>query len=201
MPDESESLGKNTNQGSNHHSDQNSSKQIKEKSKKNALKIILVLVVTFLLFITVYISGIRHKHESEILRIRRDYAHQHDKDAAIKKIKSERVEFFIKQAFLNHPGRYAFAAANFIRNLTLITPGNLNLLELILKPLDQNISFFLKGQVYGVSRVKNRKILTEFYRQLSSMDEVVRIFTSPLQSTDRDQEPLEFFLKGELEVE
>jgi len=151
--------------------------------------------------ITVYISGIKNKHKSETYRIRGEYDLLRDKNAAIKKVKLQRVDFFVKQAFLTYPASSAFMVANFIRKLSLIAPRNLNLLQLNLEPLDQNISFILKGMVVGAREAKNKQILADFYRQMDSLDEVIQIFSSSIKPADKNQEYIVFSINGELEVE
>ena len=91
--------------------------------------------------------------------------------------------------------------ANFIRKLSLISPQHLYLQELNLKSGDQNITFFLKGNIYGASEKKSKQILTVFFRQLSSMDEVFQFFPGPPEPVKKKPGYIGFSAKGELEAE
>jgi hypothetical protein len=170
-------------------------------SKKIILKIIMGLLAAILVSATVYISGIKHRYQAEIEMVRQKYNILREKDEIIDKLKSLRVDFFTKQSFLNYPSLSGYAMANFIRKLSLISPQHLYLLELNLKSEDQNITFFLKGNVYGASEKKCRQILAVFFRRLSAMDEVFQFFPGRPVPVEKKAGHIVFSAKGELEVE
>jgi hypothetical protein len=175
--------------------------KIKTASKNIVLKTTMALVAVILVCITVYISGIKNHYQSEIEIFQQKYDILRDKAEAIEKLKSLRVDFFAKQSFLNYPGLSGYAMANFIRKISLISPQNLYLLEVNLQPGDQNITFLIKGVVYGNSEKMNRQILAAFFRKLSVLDDIIQFFPSPPEPVGKSRGNIRFLAKGEMEVE
>lgn len=201
MFEDSESPAKKKSQEINSLSDKTSGESTRLKPKRTALKIIIGLVAAILVAITVYTLAIRNKYRSEIRKVSKEYNLIQNKVTSVKEVKSQRLEFFTQHMFLNHPGLTAYTATNFLRKLSLITPGNMTLLELSLEPFEQSIGFILKGTVNGSSQIKIRQILNRFYQRLTSQDEVIEISSSPPKPAEKNPDCFEFSVKGELEVE
>jgi len=178
---------------------------MKKKAKPPGRKPIGLLITGGIILIiliasTIYFENIRGPYKKEVEKIKETYLSVSKNADIIKTTKKQRVDFFKRRFYIDFPLKYAYSTANFTRKLSLITPKEIELLDMEIKPANQSFTFLLNGRVRALSDISAQLRFREFYRTLERFEDVLQI-TSSTDKKNAGQIRFYFTINGEAELQ
>ncbi|MCP4213240.1 MAG: hypothetical protein GY765_01230 [bacterium] len=179
------------------------------------LTISTVLILSILAFATFWFEKIKSSYNHDIAKITKTYHSLSSNVTLIESTKKQRALFYKKRFFSDYPLMYSYSAADFIRQLSLVTVPSVQLLDLEITPLAQTFNFVLTGSIGAADNVGAQSAFLRFFRTLKEMDGIVDINFStikvnagddsatlkPGERENREPVALLFTINGEIEPE
>lgn len=154
-----------------------------------ALKIVSCIAALLLIALTIRIEGIKRAHKQDVEKAGALHRAQGERLAFIEAVKKRRADFFKSRFVLDFPAKYAFAAADFTRRLSLVVSPDMRLKEVQIQPSGHNFSFSLHCYLAAPDRETFRR----FYRRLEGFEDLVHL--------DFSEEQGHYTVTGEVAVE
>lgn len=186
---------------------------MKEKSeplrrRSKGLAISAAIIAAILIGSTFYFQNIKGSYEKKIENIRETY-HSLNKNAeVIEETKKLRADFYKHRHYLDFPLKYSYSAANFVRKLSLITAEAIELIKIEIKPVDQGLTFSLRGRIKVNDNTETRLMFLKFYQAMKQFEDILHIESSKVNVQPGEKKPgpegkrvgLYFTINGELEI-
>ena len=151
------------------------------------------IILIILTGVTIHFQKIKNSHQKEFEQVKKTYLSVNKNAAEIEKSKKQRIDFFKRRFYLNLPLKYTYSAANFTRKLSLIAAGKIRFTKMEITPGNHTFTFLLKGRIEADGKRAARSGFIAFYRELESLENVLRIKSSNAQGV--------FTVTGEIELE
>ncbi len=186
---------------------------MKEKSEPlkrypKGLIISAAIIAAILIGSTFYFQNIKGSYEKKMESIRETYLSLSKNAEVIEETKKLRADFYKRRHYLDFPLKYSYSAANFVRKLSLIDAAAIELSEIEIDPVDQGLTFSLRGQIKAVNKIDARLKFREFYQAVEQFEEIIHIESSKLKARPGEKKPslgkkpVEFYftINGEVET-
>lgn len=183
------------------------------------LAISAVIIAAVLTAGILYFQNIKESYKKKIENLRDTYQDLNRDASVIEETKRQRINFYKRRHYLDFPLKYSYAAADFIRRLSLIVPGKIKLIEVEINSADQSFTFLLYGKIKSDNNIKTKSKFLEFYRELEQFEDLIHIKSSnlkvkpgenksgthktksPVKTGSKDkQTELYFTINGEIEI-
>ncbi len=166
------------------------------------------IIAAILIGSTFYFQNIKGSYEKKMESIRETYLSLSKNADVIKETKKLRADFYKRRHYLDFPLKYSYSAANFVRKLSLIDAAAIELSEIEIDPVDQGLTFSLRGQIKAVNIIEARSKFREFYQAVEQFEEIIHIESSKLKARPGEKKPgpgkkpVEFYftINGEAET-
>jgi hypothetical protein len=183
---------------------QQSEEDFKNKAKRPGrflvTGIFAVVIAAVLIAGAFHFEPIKNKYKQEIAKVEKTYVPLSKNAALTENTKKKRAEFYKRRFYIDFPLQYSYAAANFIRKITLIAAREIQFNEIEIQPGNQTFTFLLTGYVKTENKTKARTILSKFHQTLSRYYEILHIESSTSKpGTAQKQVELYFTIQGEVE--
>ena len=172
------------------------------------LAIFAAIIAAILIVSTFYFQNIKSSYEKKIENIRETYLSLSKNADVIEETKRLRADFYKHRHYLDFPLKYSYSAANFVRKLSLIAAEAIELIEIEINPVNQGLTFSLRGQIKADNNIEARSKFLEFYQALKQFEDILHIESSKVNvkpgkkkpGTGEKQVELYFTINGEVET-
>jgi hypothetical protein len=174
------------------------------------LSISAAIIAAILTGSTLYFENIKHSYEKNLENIRKTYLDLSKNAAVIEKTKRQRADFYKRRYYIDFPLEYSFAAANFVRQLSLLAMEKIELEGIEINPANQSFTFLLSGRIKAGSNIEARSKFRRFYQGLKQWEDLLRIESPAVKVNPRQTKPglsprqpdveLHFTIEGEVET-
>jgi hypothetical protein len=170
------------------------------KVRRIVSRVLLAVIAAFLIAGVVHFERVKNAYKQEIAEIRKTYDPLIQNAALTEETKKKRVDFYKRRLYIDSPVRYAYAAADFIRKITLIAPKEITFSEIRLQPADQAFTFSLTGRLNADNKTDVHMIFYWFRRYIMRFEEVFRLKPAKKKyETAAGHVELYFTLRGEVQ--
>lgn len=185
-------------------------------SRVLGLTISTILIATILLASVFYFEGIKNSYKNDVKAMEKTYQVMSKNSNTIMDTKIQRTDVLKRRYYLDYPARYGYAAADFVRQLSLITNPNIELLQLEMNPAGQVFKFTLEGRILAEDNVRAQSQFLLFFQQVKELDYMANVSSSKITvnpndsssssanmalATTQKESILYFSMDGEVEVE
>lgn len=150
------------------------------------LGISTTVIVAILIAGTFYFEGIKRSYRQDIEGTQKTYLSLSRNAAQIESTRRQRIDYYKKSFFADVPPRYSYSAANFIRRLSLITPEEIGLGKLEIKPQGQDFSFVLTGSIASEDNSAALTSFNRFFQDLKSFEDMIEVNFSTIKVNPGD---------------
>jgi hypothetical protein len=177
------------------------------KRRLKGLTISAAIIAAILIGSTFYFQNIKGSYEKKMESIRETYLSLSKNAEVIEETKKLRADFYKRRHYLDFPLKYSYSAANFVRELSLIAAAAIELIEIEIDPVDQGLTFSLRGQIKAGNIIDARSKSREFFQALEQFEDILHIEPSKVNSrpaekkTGPGKKPVEFYFTIDGEVE
>ena len=178
------------------------------KRHSKGLTIFAAIIAAILIVCTFYFEYIKGSYKKKIENTRETYLSLNKNTDSIEETKSLRADFYKHRHYLDFPLKYSFSAANFVRKLGLITAEAVKLIKIEINPVNQGLTFSLRGQIKAVNKIEARSKFLKYYQALKRFEDIlhvqspkVKVKPGEKKHGKRDKQvKLYFTVKGEIET-
>jgi len=178
------------------------------KRRPKGLAISAGIIAAILIGSTFYFQNIKGSYEKKIENIRETYLSLSKNADVIEETKRMRADFYKHRHYLDFPLKYSYSAANFVRKLSLITAEAIELIKIEINPVNQGLTFSLRGIIKADNNIEARSKYLEFYQALKQFEDILHIESSKVNIKPGENKPgpeekqvkLYFTINGELET-
>jgi hypothetical protein len=178
------------------------------KRHSKGLAIAAAIIATILIGSTFYFQNIKGSYEKKIGNIRETYLSLSKNADAIEETNRLRADFYKHRHYLDFPLKYSYFAANFIRKLSLIAAEAIELIEIEINPVNQGLTFSLRGRVKADNNIAARSRFNKFYQAMKQFEDILHIESSKVKVQPGKNKPvpgekqvgLYFTINGEVET-
>lgn len=183
---------------------QQSEEEFKKKSKHPGRFIVTgifaVVIAAVLIAGAFHFERIKNRYKQEIAKVEKTYIPLSKNAALTEDTKKKRGDFYKRRFYIDFPLQYSYAAANFIREITLIAAREIQFSEIEIQPTIQTFTFLLTGYIRTDDKIKAQSMLLKFRQTLSRYYEILHIESSTSKpGTAQKQVELYFTIQGEVE--
>lgn len=178
------------------------------KRRSKGLAICAGIIAAILIGSTFYFQNIKDSYQKKIENIRETYLSLSKSADVIEETKGLRADFYKHRHYLDFPLKYSYCAANFVRKLSLIAIEAIELMEIEINPVNQGLTFSLRGRIKADNNIEARSKYLEFYQGLRQFEDILHM-ESPKVKVKPGEKPLGpggkqvelyFTIKGEVET-
>lgn len=148
------------------------------------------LIVAILMGGVFYFEKIKSSYEHDIQNIRGTVQKLERNAATIEKTKQERAEYFKIRSFTEFPVQYAFAAADFLRRLSLASNESIQLAKMEIRPRSKDFIFKLQGGIDARDNIDAQARFLLFYQELKNFINMAEINFSTIKVNADSEKPL-----------
>jgi hypothetical protein len=178
------------------------------KRRSKGLAISAGIIAAILIGSTFYFQNIKASYEKKIENIRETYLSLSKNADVMEETKRLRADFYKHRHYLDFPLEYSYSAANFVRKLSLIAAEAIELIEIEINPVNQGLTFLLRGRVKADNNIAARLTFNKFYRAVKQFEDILQIESSKLKVQPGENKPVTgekqvgfyFTIKGEVET-
>jgi len=183
-------------------------KQEPLKRYPKGLAIAAAIIAAILIVSTFYFQNIKGSYEKKIENIRGTYLSLSKNADAIEETKKLRADFYKQRHYLDFPLKYSYSAANFVRKLSLITAEAVELIEIEINPVNQGLTFSLRGRINVDNNIESRSKFLKFYQAMKQFEDILHTESSKVNVQPEEEKPgpggkrggLYFTIDGELDT-
>jgi hypothetical protein len=161
--------------------------------------IFAVVIAAGLVAGALHFEGVKNSYKREIAGIQETYGPLSQKAALTEETRKKRTDFYKRRFYLDFPLQSSYAAANFIRKITLVAPGEIQFSEIEIRPAAQTFVFLLSGYIKTDNTIKAQTILFKFRQALSRFDDVLGMESAASEPGPAEKQGgLYFTIRGEI---
>jgi hypothetical protein len=182
------------------HSEEAFKKKAKRPRRFIVTGIFTVVIAAVLIAGAFHFERIKNRYKQEIAKVEKTYVPLSKNAALTKDTKKKRADFYKRRFYIDFPLQYSYAAANFIRKITLTAAREIQFSEIEIQPTTQTFNFLLTGYIKTDGKIQAQSILLKFRQAISQFDEVLHIESSTSKAgTAEKLVGLYFTINGEVE--
>ena len=170
-----------------------SPEEYKEKARMPGrllgLGISAAIIAAILTGSTLYFQNIERSYEKDLENMGKTYLALSKNAAVIEETRRQRADFYKRRYYIDFPLEYSFAAANFVRQLSLIATEEIELKEIEINPANQSFTFLLSGRIKAGTNIEARSKSRKFYRELRQLEDLIRIESPEVNVNPRQAKP------------
>jgi len=178
------------------------------KQRSKGLTIFAVIIAAILIVSTFYFQNIKGSYKKKIENTRATYLSLSKNADSIEETKNLRADFYKHRHYLDFPLKYSYSAANFVRKLSLITAEAIKLIKIEINPVNQGLTFSLRGQIKAANKIEARSKFLQYYQALKRFEDILHMESSKVKVKPGEKKPgqgdkqvkLYFTVKGEIET-
>ena len=174
----------------------------KEVARKRGFLFSFSCVLLLIVFIgsVIHFEAVKKRYKTQLKVVESlNFSKQNDFDR-INRIKEKRVQTVAKAYLRSFPSSYAFAAADFMRRLSLIIPSDIRLVTV---DVNANLQTFNFSMVGFASTSTKGSDLQGLVNRLQELEKVSKVNFKYIQSQQRSSKvsSVEFIISGEVELD
>jgi hypothetical protein len=178
------------------------------KRRSKGLTIFAAIIAAILIVSTFYFQNIKGSYEKKIENTRETFLSLSKNADSIEETKSLRADFYKHRHYLDFPLKYSYSAANFVRKLSLITAEAVKLIKIEINPVNQGLTFSLRGQIKAANNIEARSKFLQYYQALKRFEDILHMESSKVKIKPGEKKPaagdkqveLYFTVNGEIET-
>lgn len=150
------------------------------------LGISAAVIIAILIAGTFYFEGVKSSYRQDIEGTQKTYLSLSQNAAQIESTRRQRIDYYKKSFFADVPPRYSYSAANFIRRLSLITPEEISLGKMEIKPRGEDFSFILTGSIASSDNIAALGSFNRFFQDLKAFEDMIEVNFSTIKVNPGD---------------
>jgi len=157
-------------------------REYKEKSRFSlrliGLSISTIIILAILAVSTAHFEKIKSSYKEDLEKIDKTYRSMMGNMSVIEKTRKDRADFYKRRFYIDSPIKYSYAAADFIRRLSLVANEDVELMELEIEPFTQTFKFLLTGKINAPDNIAAQFKFLRFYQSVKRFEDMVRVESS-----------------------